>query len=111
MSEGVCGSIHDTVPAIKPLDKCPAGNCQWYREIYPIIIEKGKYYLPTLYYMSTNMHVEYLSGMPMTVRCATISQRYPFLNFVNTRLSAALGENDTVLVQRGRVAVGKTRGT
>jgi hypothetical protein len=102
-----CDVAHDKVAKITPLSNCPAGNCTTYRKTYPIMIKGGKYYLPTLYFMAINTHIEYVFGMPATISCFKLSQDYPMLNFVNPELSASMNANDTILVQRGRLALEK----
>jgi|GEM_PF-4755455 len=102
-----CDIAHEKVAKITPLSNCPAGNCTTYRKTYPIMIRGGKYYLPTLYFMAINTHIEYVFGMPATVTCFKLSQDYPMLNFVHPELSASINANDTILVQSARLALEK----
>ncbi|WP_044218974.1 hypothetical protein [Chitinophaga pinensis] len=102
-----CDVAHEKVAKIKPLGNCPGGNCTTYHKTYPIMIRDGKYYLPTLYFMAINTHIEYVFGMPATITCFKLSQDYPMLNFVNPELSASMTANDTILVQRARLALEK----
>lgn len=100
-----CDVAHEKVAKIKPLSNCPAGNCTTYHKTYPIMIRDGKYYLPTIYFMAINTHIEYVFGMPATITCFKLSQDYPMLNFVNPELSASMDAGDTILVQRARLAL------
>ncbi|TWV93955.1 hypothetical protein [Chitinophaga pinensis] len=102
-----CDVAHDKVAKITPLSNCPGGACTTYRKTYPIMIKGGKYYLPTLYFMAINTHIEYVFGMPATITCFKLSQDYPMLNFVNPALSEAMTANDTILVQSAQIALEK----
>lgn len=89
----LCDYVIQKVPAITPQTACP--TCTTYRPTYPILLKGSNYYIPVL-------TVAVKSG-----ECSTLATPAPMINVLSNSLTANLGTKDSVLVQVGRIALGK----
>jgi hypothetical protein len=98
-----CGVLLQKVPFYTAQNDCPSNNCTKYRKTYPIIVSNGTYFLPILHFAVSTSGIEYENGNAVDTKCSRVSQEYPMVNILNPELANSLTENDSVLVQIGRL--------